>query len=315
MGPSDSDPYPFVLPIMGDAVAERGIGLPLPFGVMVNGFSGVQYLQLTGLKVGFGSSELIPLDDIVQFEEVSAFANSPNIRLDAWLLPFLNVYGIGGYGVSDVRVNISEPFGIQSQTTSEGGFVGMGILAAGAYHNVMFSLDFNHQWIYTDKLDDPAEVAISGFRTGPIFRSKTNPDRNWVVWTGVMRTTLNSETKGAISMDEVFPDLDQRVGGYIDELDQWYDELSPVKQALYEGPYEALRGQLENAQQGADDGVIRYQMQKVIPNPWNLLVGVQFQLDPHWQFRAEYQGLGDREGALLSVNYRFGIRGKTLFGQ
>jgi hypothetical protein len=211
-------------------------------------------------------------------------------------------------------VRIAEPFALETKTPSNGGFVGFGILAAGAYQNLMFSLDFNHQWIYTDKLDEPAEVAISGFRTGPIFRSKTRPDQNWVVWTGVMRTSLNSETKGQISMDEVFPDLDQRVGGWIDGLDQWYDALSPVKQALYEGPYEALRGQLENAEMGADDGVIRYQMQKVIPNPWNLLIGVQYQLNPSWQFRAEYQGLGDREGGLLSVNYRFGIRGKTWFG-
>ncbi|MBI1317289.1 hypothetical protein GC167_10630 [bacterium] len=304
-----------MLPIMGDAVAERGIGLPLPFGVMANGFSGIQYLQLTGLKVGFGSSELIPLDDIVQFEEVSALANSPNIRLDAWLFPFLNVYAIGGYGVSEVRLKMSSPFPLETQTTSSGGFAGFGILAAGAYQDWMFSLDFNHQWVFTDKLDQPAELAISGFRTGPIFRSITHNDRNWVVWTGVMRTSLNSETVGQISMDEVFPDLDQTVGGYIDGLDAWYDGLSPVKQALYEGPYNALRGQLENAEMAADDGIIRYQMQKTIPNPWNLLVGVQFQLDPRWQFRAEYQGLGDREGTLLSVNYRFGIKGKTLLGQ
>ena len=38
----------------------------------------------------------------------------------------------------------------------------------------------------------------------------------------------------------------------------------------------------------------------------------QWQIDKHWQFRAEDGVIGDRKSALVSLNYRFGIKRKRL---
>ena len=273
----DPDLYPYVLPIMGDAVAARDITLPLPFGVMVNGFLGNQFLELQDMKVGFNNSDLINLDGIVEFGEVKATAYSPNIRLDAWVLPFLNVYTITGYGISQIEVNINSPIQLTASTTSQGGFIGFGALAAGAYRNMFFSLDVNRQYIFTDKLDEPAEMGIVGFRTGPIFRNKKDMNKNWIIWTGVMRTDLASETKGQINVTDVFPDAGGRIDGWVNGINDWYTALPPRLQDRYMDQYNRLVQGLQDIQNGVEDGTIRYQMQKVIPKPWNLLLGVQYQ--------------------------------------
>jgi hypothetical protein len=310
-----TDLYPYVLPIMGDAVAARGIGLPLPFGIMVNTFAGNQFLELRDLSVGINNSDMINLDEIVQFDRVKATAYSPNVRLDAWILPFLNVYTIAGYGVSEVNVNIQSPFQLSTTTTAQGGFFGFGVNASAAYQNVFFNLDINRQYIFSDKLEEPAEMAISGVRVGYIFRSQKDVERNWVLWTGAMHTELSSETVGRINLTEVFPNATEQIGQWQTGLDDWYTGLPPVLQNRFEDQYNRLSDGLTELENGVDNGVIRYEMQKVIPQPWNLLFGVQYQPNKRWQFRAEWQTLGDRDGALLSLNYRFGIPGKTLFGQ
>ena len=92
-----SNPYPYILPILGSKVHQVGVRLPFPFGVMVNSLVGTQYLTLDQMKLGFGNytnpnpPDMIDLDDVVTFEEISAQTSTFNMRVDAWLLPFLNI--------------------------------------------------------------------------------------------------------------------------------------------------------------------------------------------------------------------------------
>jgi len=46
-------------------------------------------------------------------------------------------------------------------------------------------------------------------------------------------------------------------------------------------------------------------MDKQVSQMWNGVVGAQFQLNKHWQFRTEAGLIGDRKSFLFSVNYRF----------
>jgi len=45
-------------------------------------------------------------------------------------------------------------------------------------------------------------------------------------------------------------------------------------------------------------------MDKQVSQMWNGVVGAQFQLNKHWQFRTEAGLIGDRKSFLFSVNYR-----------
>ncbi len=54
-------------------------------------------------------------------------------------------------------------------------------------------------------------------------------------------------------------------------------------------------------------GTISYAVRKEPKQEWNMIIGGQYQLNKHHQFRVEGGVLGDRSSLLLSYNFRFGI--------
>lgn len=317
-----SRPYPYILPILGNKAHERGIKLPFPVGVMFNTLVGTQTLALKDMALGFGrfsnpeGPQMIDVSEIVVFDEVAAQTSTFNLRVDTWLLPFLNVYGIVGQTrKADINVGLLQPFPLEVNTEVSGTYVGFGVMAAGALGPVFFSLDVNRSYNFNPRLDDPAKVTIGGLRTGPIFRFPNNPDMNITVWAGTMYSHLNGETTGIIPAQELAPDAPGRIDELQENLDTWYNGLSPVEQTLFENLYNRLGNGLSGLKDGIEDGYIRYSFDKQIENPWNMLLGAQWQINYRWQLRAEAQLLGDRTAGLFSLNYRFGVRGKNFLAK
>lgn len=307
-----SKPYPFILPVMGEKVHKRGFKLPLPMGVMVNALAVNQNLAMSNLKIGFNQSEWIDLDDVVAFDEIKTQTSTFNARFDIWVLPFLNVYGIVGQTAkADIDVNLIEPLPLSVTTTLSGTYVGYGVLLAGGVGPLFVSLDANRTYNYNPRLDDPAKVFIGGMRVGPIFRFKNNQDMNVVIWGGAMYSHFNGETNGQINAIDLAPDAPGRIDEMQGDLNNWYDGLSPAEKILYNGIYTNVTDGLTNIKDGVETGYIRYSMNKGVPKPLNMLLGVQWQIDYRWQVRAEAQLLGSRTAGMISVNYRFGVKGKN----
>lgn len=317
-----SKPYPYILPILGDKAHSAKARLPLPVGVMFNALAGTQYLGIDNMQLGFGNinnpnpPEMIDLSEIVTFEDITAQSSTFNLRFDAWILPFLDVYGIvGKTKKADISVTLVEPFPLSVITEVSGTYVGYGVMAAGAIGPFFVSLDANQTYAFNPRLDDPAKVSIAGLRTGPIFKFKNNPTMNITLWLGSMYTNFNSNTMGSIKVTELAPNAPAKIDEMIDDLNNWYNDLSPVDQIKYYVPYTKLSDGLNNLQNGISNGYIRYTFDKKIDSPWNMLVGVQWQINYRWQARAEAQFLGDRTAGLFSLNYRFGIKGKNWFSK
>lgn len=317
-----NNPYPYILPILGNKAHERRIKLPFPVGVMFNALAGNQTLTLSDLSLGFGSfsnpgaPEMIDLSEVVVFDKVTAQTSTFNLRVDTWLLPFLNVYGIAGQTrKADINVMLSEPFPLKIGTEVSGTYIGFGAMVAGALGPIFFSLDANRTFSYNPRLDDPAKVTIAGLRSGPVFRFNNNPDMNITLWAGVMYSYFRGETNGNIPAIELAPDAPARIDEMRTSLDKWYNDLSPIEQKLYENLYNRLGNGLSGLKDGVENGYIRYFFTKSIDNPWNMLLGGQWQINYRWQFRAEAQFLGDRTAGLFSLNYRFGVRGKNFLAK
>ncbi len=317
-----SKPYPYILPILGNKAHERGIKLPFPVGVMFNALTGTQALTLSDISLGFGrfsnpeGPEMIDLSEVVVFDDVEAQTSTFNLRVDTWLLPFLNVYGIVGQtSKADISVRLREPFPLDVSTEVSGTYLGFGTMVAGALGPVFFSLDANRTYNFNPRLDDPAKVTIAGFRTGPVFRFNNNPDMNITLWAGTMYSYFKGETNGRIPALELAPDAPGRIDELQDDLDNWYNGLSPIEQRLFENLYNRLGDGLSGLKDGVQDGYIQYSFEKSIDNPWNMLIGAQWQINYRWQFRAEAQFLGDRTAGLFSLNYRFGVRGKNFMSK
>jgi hypothetical protein len=136
---------------------------------------------------------------------------------------------------------------------------------------------------------------------------------NIIPWVGVLYTNLSSETVGSIAFSEIFPDDGSSSADNIQEkLDNWYNDLSKPLQKKLEDTYNKLSDGLATGAENIQNSSIQYEMQKTIDKPFNLIIGGQYQYNLRWQVRGEAQILGDRFGGLISLNYRFGIKGKTL---
>jgi len=88
------------LPILGKEAREAGYLLPLPFGISVVGLTQKQPFTVSkiGLEIDGQQSDIINdfIDDSITAKNLEVSDTTYNLRLDAWILPFWNVYGIVG---------------------------------------------------------------------------------------------------------------------------------------------------------------------------------------------------------------------------
>jgi len=147
---SGAQPLPeesFVLPFFGDAARERGYDLPRPLGVGVNFMFINRPTRVSGVKAGVNGNGLTSLDSISVDAEASV--RTAITRVDAWILPMLNVYILGGYiwntSAVDLVVDLPGAPGtrIESSGELEGPTYGVGATAAAGYKDFFASLDFN----------------------------------------------------------------------------------------------------------------------------------------------------------------------------
>lgn len=129
-----------LLPLLGDEARKRGYVLPLPFGVSINYMDmrqniNVDSINFTGLSLD-GRNIDCGKDPFCKHAVNNIFANGPvsldnafqigvghtresskteTLKLDAWLLPFMNVYGLvghtEGHSISQIAVGLKGPNG------------------------------------------------------------------------------------------------------------------------------------------------------------------------------------------------------------
>ena len=291
-----NDPYEWewAFPLLGDKVAERGIKVPLPWGIGVNYVFVDQPIEISRIAVGVNDSEMVDISDLIVFDELSAKLHALNLRLDLWLLPFMNVYVMGNYAVqADTNVSIAEPFSFDAGAVQSGYGGGLGTTFAGGFKGFFGTLDLNWTWNKMQKLDQPVGTRLLTPRVGKNLG--THGGIEWIVWGGAMRQIIDSETKGKISLSDAISGDGE--GKFQDDLDAWYEALPPARQAIVRG----IVGRLE----GAGDTTIRYDLDKAIAYPWNALIGTEIGLSPAWRVRAEL-GFINRTQVLVGLNYRFG---------
>ncbi len=311
--------YNYVFPFLGQGAYSKGFDIPYPIGFMMNYFWTDMGILIDNLQLGYqnaykpeNSFDLTPIvdengEELLGFGENRNTSYSMNVRPDIWIFPFLNVYGIFGYGHSHTEVNItslgSMPFEMKSVVDQKISTAGFGIMGAGGVGPVWMSADFNFTWNKPELLDKATLAIVMGIRVGHTFTFKNRPYRNIAVWVGAMRIKMQSETLGAVKLSEALPEevwdkKDQLVGNYWD----WYNnEATEFQKKLAEKKLTPIVDAID-AREG--ESVIEYGIDKQVAQMWNMLLGTQFQLNKHWQLRFEAGIIGDRKSFLASLNYR-----------
>lgn len=331
--------YPYSLPILGAKATKAGYNLPYSAGVSVQYFGTNSAIVIENLSVGFNNGPMYNLNGIVRFDESTARGGAMTVRPDIWLFPFLNVYGIFGKSQASTEVNFgvwipegqnpaTELFKYSTMVEFNTTTFGIGMTPTIGVGGGFLALDLNTAWTDVPQLAKPAQTFVVAPRFGKAFKLK-KPQSNIAVWVGAFRVKLSSETRGSINLADVLPEdgnintkIDQgieKVGQAQQNLDAWWSGLSqieqnnPVNKAKYEAAGNALdrAGELLNA---ADEAVanisastVQYAMDKRVKDPWNFIVGAQYQVNKHFMARFEAGFLGSRNQIMAGLQYRFGL--------
>lgn len=168
----------------------RGIELPLPFGAGFVYYHLSRDIAVSDIRIGKDGA---PPTSVSQFADLSSNSNvdNLNVKLDAWLLPFFNVYAIVGYvwNTSETRVDITLPplvpggTGRQARVTIpteiEGSVGGLGMTLAGGYGPFFMTYDLNVAQADLG-FDARFKAVIASIRSGWNGRAGSKPLRLWV---------------------------------------------------------------------------------------------------------------------------------------
>jgi hypothetical protein len=327
--------YPYSLPIWGAKATKAGYNLPYSAGFSINYFWQQSDLVIDNLNVGFNNGPMYNLDGLVRFNKAFATASALTVRPDIWLFPFLNIYGILGKAQATTEVGfgvwIPDSSGTDKEIISANSTVkfntttyGIGFTPTIGVGGGFLALDMNVAWTDVPQLSKPARSFVFGPRLGKNFKLN-KPERTVAVWVGAFRVKIASGTDGSINLSDVLP-ADQ-LGGKVDQgiervdnaqqqVDEWWasaNQNNPVNKAKYEAANAALAraGEIlasaDNAINTITNSTVQYSMDKRVKDPWNFIVGAQFQLNKHLMVRGEYGFLGSRTQVMTGLQYRFGL--------
>jgi hypothetical protein len=289
--------YNYQFPLLGKKLASRGISFPLPIGIGLNYAYAKQSVDITDVNIAVNDRDYHDLSNIVKFDQVTSTVKVVNGRLDLWVLPFLNVYGLGTYVAdSDTDVLLSSPFPLRSGASQTGYGGGFGTTAAFSFWGFFGVLDMNLTWNQMEKLAAPVRSFLLTPRVGKRFRLGRSV---WLsTWVGAMRAAIEANTEGSIALKDA---IGAPEGSFESKVGNWYNRLPQDERDAATG--------LKNDLTGDDaprDPVIHYKLNKSLTDPWNMLIGAEIDLHKRVQMRMEYGFLG-RTQLIMGICYRFNM--------
>lgn len=186
---ADAERWSSFLPLLGEEATKRGIELPLPFGAGFVYYYLSRDIEITDVRVGRNGA---PPASVSEFAQLSAHANvsNVNVKFDVWLLPFFNVYLIGGYikNHSETRIDVTLPpllpggaerrRTVTAPTSLEGSVGGVGTTLAGGYGP--FFMIYDASFAQADLgFDSRFKAVVTSVRAGWNGKLGSRPFRTW----------------------------------------------------------------------------------------------------------------------------------------
>ena len=315
--------YPFIFPLWGDKMMERGFDVPYPTGMGINFFWQEQDTEINDLAVSFGDSEDIDISDLVAFEYIRSSTQSVSFRPDLYIFPFLNVYAIINKVYTQTDVKLSEPFELEiPQVSNEGIGGGFGINLSGGIGPGWFAVNTNWAWTQIKNLERPTPSFVTALRLG-MTKHSFDKQRYFAFWVGANYQNYNSDNRGSYDMLNLLPDdqapleelkekIEEMRDGFNEKYEDWCSQPgNGPKCNLIDPILEELANRIDDKLDGIEPPEelrIGYAFSAAPAQKWNMLAGFQYHASKRFQFRGEVGFLGARRSYLLSANYRFGIK-------
>jgi len=207
------------LPFLGQKAREMGYQLPIPLGFNVYyNKQEVGYVAQDDFKLGFKKTNkrgqvtenTLPLP--AELVTITGEDESIQLKVDAWILPFWNVYALAGYtkGFKTIGLDLSEhgiPY-FDFDLNYEAYNVGIGNVLAGqvevipGMHPFIFTgvVAFTNSW--TTTTDSTIQTYIGSFRTGQRY---TVPGGQLALLVGYNYQLINQNVTGSLESFNIGP--------------------------------------------------------------------------------------------------------------
>ncbi len=269
----DQERWSDFLPIFGREARQRGYVLPRPFGIGLNYMEQKQPFDVDGVEVesiDVKGSGLVVVDAIDNREDTVI------LRFDAWIFPFLNLYGIIGKTDGeatgplriDPRVALGDacrlpqidcrPIDTGINLEYEGNVGGGGVTVAGGYKAFFAMIDSNYTVTNLDISSTDATAWVTSTRLG---------------WNG-----STSHFTGAFWIGAMYQDISQVL-----------DLEVPLPQ---------------DASTIIDQSLLQVSVDQSTQVPWNGLFGGRWEIGKGVEMLAEF-GFGQRRSNMFNLTYRF----------
>jgi hypothetical protein len=319
--------YAYVFPLLGDEARKRGVDLQKPGGIMLGYLWQDQNLSLSNLSVSLSNEgDMADIDDLTEFEYISTQNSVYTFRPDFWVLPFLNLYGQVSVFNAVTNAKLLVPLELEIPTVDKNGYGGGfgGVLAYG-WGPVWATANFNMAWTTTPGLDKPTQSFVNSIRVGTSFATKKRK-RSGSVWVGANYQNYLGSNSGSYDMSQLLPDEKPRLEEMLQQLEEFREEIGGRYEEFCSKPgniaqclimdqiIDEFKGRIEDKISGITppELVINYAYKVSPERNWNLVTGIQLNINKSWQARFE-AGLIGRRSYMFNLNYRFGlIRKKTI---
>jgi hypothetical protein len=257
------------LPLFKEEAEARGYTLPEAYGLSLGYLSVSQNINVDSISLsGLGALDNLGIKTEGGYQESEVLT----LKADVWILPFLNLYAIGGKltGYSETTISevkllpnlpgpgipVNEPFRLDL----DGYTYGVGTVIAGGYQSVFALVDASYTKTQLTVITGEIDSIVVSPRVGYDFsRNSQIPLRAWI---------------GA-----QYQDIQQTLTGNVKDL-----------------PLGDIAGSIPDS--------ATFTVRQSLANKWNTLIGAQYEFTPNWVLISEF-GFGQRKSAFVTLDARF----------
>jgi hypothetical protein len=268
------------LPFMAQQVVDLGFELPNPYGVALIPARIRQDLVLQDLSIGINGPPDTSID-FVDFGTPFVVNNTAQLKFDAWLFPFLNVFATAGVldGRAEVPIKIEgsdlfpdfcaifpgnaqcvRTYSAVAKPDYHGENVSLGVNLAMGWDRFFVTLPITYAWSDVNIIDTTVEALNITPRIG-----MTGDAGRWgtiAVFVGATYLSAEVDLEGSITFD------------------------TPG------GP-------------DGDETTITFRINQANKDRWNYLIGFNWELNRNWAITAEGGFRGSRENFIRGITYRW----------
>ena len=270
------------LPFLAQQVVDKGYDLPLPYGIGLTYANVDQEMLLDKLQVGINGRDKEPFE-FVAFENASSQSDSFNLKVDAWLFPFMNVYALVG------KIEGKAPMDVLLDGNDM--LTHLGIDCTGFPPNPLCAILEDETYVL------PIEADYSGisYGVGTVFAGGWN---NWFVTLPLSFTYADMEGKDT---EGIATTVTPRFGRVFNAGN--YGNFALYAGGNYLNTELTITGTVVDPTNTLE---IDYTIDQDNKDKWNIVTGANWDINKRWSIAAEYNGyIGSREAIIISIGTRF----------